>query len=190
MKINSFTLGQLQTNSYLLISKENNCIIIDPADDANFISERILINKLTPKLIIATHGHFDHILAAGELQKAFNIPFAINYKDLFLIKDVVKRANYWLKNEVIFFPPTPSIDLSKEKQITLDELMIEVIPTPGHTPGSISLYIKNENTLFTGDTYFKNANSRTDFAYSNKSHHKKSIEKIKELLGENIYSGH
>ena len=190
MKIDSFSLGQLHTNSYLLISKENNCIIIDPADDANFISERILINKLTPKLIIATHGHFDHILEAGELQKAFNIPFAINYKDLFLIKDVVKRANYWLKNEVIFFPPTPSIDLSKEKQITLDELMIEVIPTPGHTPGSISLYIKNENTLFTGDTYFKNANSRTDFAYSNKSHHKKSVEKIKKLNAYTILSGH
>ncbi len=72
----------------------------------------------------------------------------------------------------------------------LDEIKIEVIPTPGHTPGSISLYIKKEKTLFTGDTYFKNAYSRTDFAYSNKSHHKKSIEKIKELLGENIYSGH
>ena len=191
MKIICLRLGQLETNCYLIFNpKTNNCLIIDPADEANFISEKIISQKLIPRLIIATHGHFDHILAAGELQRTFQIPLAINYNDLFLLKNTLKSSQYWLGQEIFFLPPQPTIDLRREKTILLDKTKIQIIKTPGHTPGSICLYLPKAKTLFSGDTLFLREKARIDFTYSDKKEYQKSLAKLEKLLPLQLYPGH
>lgn len=180
MKYKCYCLGQLQTNTYLLFdenSLEN--AIIDPSDDANFIIEEILHNNLKPKYILATHGHFDHILAAWELQLAFDIPFYISKKDLFLVENMAKSAEYWLKTKIIEKPPGKILFLEDIKDFSLGENKIEFVYTPGHTPGSVCYFIKKEKFIFTGDTLFNNGIGRTDFKYSRPLDIQKSIKMIK-----------
>lgn len=192
MEIIALSVGELNANCYLVYNSINkNCIIIDPGDEGNFISEKILSLKLNPLLIIATHGHFDHILAVGELQEDFKIPFAINYKDLFLLKKSKNSASYWLNSEVITLPPSLSIDLEKEDNIVLEGLSLEIIKTPGHTPGSVCLYFPQEKLLFSGDTLFEQGTSRTDFSYSSEKDYKDSVSRLSKINPYSlVYPGH
>lgn len=189
MDIQTFRLGELQTNCYLAVTEDRQAIIIDPADEANFISERIIAQNIKPAAIVATHGHFDHIMAAWELQLAFNIPFFINKKDEKILKSMQKSAQYWLRRRIIEKPPE-KISYLKNK-IAFGKQKFEIISCPGHTPGGICLYNEKEKIVFTGDTLFADGIGRTDFLYSNKNALSKSIEKLKKLPSETtIYPGH
>jgi len=189
MRIECLIVGQLQTNCYLVwnqISKK--AIIIDPGDDADYILHKIQDLGLKPKLIIATHGHFDHVLAVTELKLAFQIPFLIHQADLFLIRRVSETAKYFtgLKADP-FLPPDRFI---KEKdQLKFGQEKLKVIETPGHTPGSICLYQKG--TLFSGDTLFASGTGRTDFSYASSEELKISLKKLFQLpLKTVVYPGH
>lgn len=192
MEIETFSLGELNANCYLAYDfNSKDCIIIDPGDEGNFISEKILSLKLNPLLIIATHGHFDHILAVGEIQENFKIPFAVNYKDLFLIKKSKNSASYWLNSEVITLPPFPSINLDKKSCFDFENFSFVIIKTPGHTPGSICIHFQKERLLFSGDTVFEQGRGRTDFSYSSKKDYKDSISRLSEIDPYTVvYPGH
>ncbi len=142
--------------------------------------------------IIATHGHFDHILAVFELQTAYRIPFCISRKDTFLVDRMKSSAQHFLKQKSDFFNPQIDIDLDTRKDILLSNLMFEIIPTPGHTPGSVCLYNKDMQALFSGDTLFaKGGVGRTDFEYCDKQALLHSINKLMRLPLETcIYCGH
>lgn len=192
MKIRLIVVGQLQTNCYLIIDKhKQEAIIIDPGDDADYISRVINDEKVKPSQIIATHGHFDHIMVAAELQLAYKIPFFIHKEDKFLIKRMNQSARYFTGiGEGI--PPKINGYLEKSENIILGRSRLKIIETPGHTPGSISLYNKNDNTLFVGDLLFAGGGvGRTDFSYSSSEELNKSINIILKLPGQTtIYSGH
>lgn len=176
MTIKQISLGQLKTNCYILY-KGTDGIIIDPADASDFISDEICRLNIKPHAIIATHGHFDHILAAGELQKIFSIPFYINKKDTFLLNEMNKSNQYWTKTKLEYHIPSEINELNENDEI----FDLKVITTPGHTPGSICLYLKNKKTLFSGDTLFKEAIGRYDFSYSSKGDIKNSLNKLFQL---------
>lgn len=189
MKILKYSLGQLQANCYFLINNQN-CLIIDPADEASFILEELQRQQLNLVGMLATHGHFDHVMAVGEIQKSFNIPLHIHKDDQFLIKRLDKTAEYFLGYKPIIlpikkiknFPPSPRLRWASK---------LKIIYTPGHTPGSCCFYFKEKNAIFTGDTLFKEGIGRTDFSYSSKDDLKKSLKKIFKLPKETIvYSGH
>lgn len=180
--IKTFVLGQLQTNSYFLISPQKNCYIIDPADDFVFLSDYINQNRLTPKGIILTHGHFDHCLAAMPLKMIFNIPIFAHSKDIFLLKQINKSSNYWTDQEYQIPPITKiDFDLSTVKTLTLDDQSLTILKTPGHTPGSISIHCPSDHLLFAGDVLFKNAIGRTDLSYSSSKQLNNSLKKIFKL---------
>lgn len=190
MKIETLILGQLATNCYLVYDeKTRETAIIDPADEGDFIIQKILDLKLKPKLILATHGHFDHLLGVTELKLAFNIPFFLHQADLFLLKRMEKTAKYFTGLKV---DPQPEVDkfLKEKDHLFLDGESLEVIETPGHTPGGVSLYKKD--VLFSGDTLFRGGVGRTDFSYASFSDLKKSIrEKLFKLPSETgVYPGH
>lgn len=190
MKILTLPVGQLQTNCYLLIDeKTEKVLIIDPGDDADYIQRIISDHSCTPIKIIATHGHFDHIMAITELKLAYNIPFLINKKDEFLVKNVQSSAKHFLGIQP---DPPPTIDKYLAKTVTFGNEKLEVIETPGHTPGSICLYHKKSNSLFTGDLLFSQGSvGRTDFSYSNTNHLQESLKNIFSLpLSIAIYPGH
>ena len=190
--IKTLVVGQLQTNCYLIIDKKvKKALIIDPGDDADYIIRILADEKVTPLKIIATHGHFDHILGVTELKLNFNIPFLINQKDLFLVKDMVKRTKYYLP-DVTPIPPNIDKFLVNDEVIDFGNNQIRIIETPGHTPGSICLYSAKQNILFSGDTIFAGGGvGRTDFSYSSSIDLQKSLKKIFKLPGiTTIYPGH
>jgi len=172
-------VGQLQTNCYLVSDRESkDTIIIDPGDDVDYIIQTISSNSLTPRIILATHGHFDHIMAAWEIQQIYKIPFWVNRLDLFLLDNMAKSANYFLKLKT-GPPPIVSQKLFDKKIFQFEKIKLTLLPSPGHTPGSFCFYLKSENILFSGDTIFAGGVvGRTDFSYSQKNDLKKSIEKI------------
>lgn len=131
MEIERFVVGALETNCYLVYNKaEKVGFLIDPGSSDGRIKDAIEKNGLRIKNTINTHGHFDH--TSGN--KAFGYPVLIHEDDGGSLKDG---------------------DIIKE-----DNIVFEVIHTPGHTPGSISLKLGNK--IFTGDTLFQESVGRTD----------------------------
>jgi len=189
MTIKKYSLGSLQANCYFLV-EENDLILIDPGDEASFILEEIQRKRLNLKAIFATHGHFDHIGAVGEIQKSFNVPFYINQKDLFLVKRLNETAEYFLGYNPYFLPPENIKELNN-KTFHVSRLMFSVIFTPGHTPGSVCFYFEKEKLIFTGDTLFKDGVGRTDFSYSSRKDLENSLKKIFSLPKKTaVYPGH
>lgn len=192
MEIRRLVVGQLQTNCYLSIDRNSRqCLIIDPGDDADYIMRVIADEKVEPERAIATHGHFDHIMAGTELQLAYNIPFAIHAKDEFLVKRMQESARYFTG---ITAGPPPKItsQLKQGQRLRLGKTSFAVIETPGHTPGSLTLYCEKEKVAFVGDLLFADGGvGRTDFSYSSHKKLESSIRKILKFPPETVLlSGH
>lgn len=193
LQVETLTLGQLETNCYIPWCKiTNECIIIDPADSAETITQTILDLQLKPLCIVFTHAHFDHVLGSLELKLNFNVPIFMHPKDNDLLKNAQKSAKYWLKHEV---DPVPNktLPISEGGNLQIGNSKLKIINTPGHTPGSISLFADEpQPLLFTGDTLFKNGVGRTDFEYSSPKSLEQSIKKLFETLPKNTvcYPGH
>jgi glyoxylase-like metal-dependent hydrolase (beta-lactamase superfamily II) len=188
----TFPVGQLVTNCYIVIDKHSlSSIIIDPGDDGDYITDLLVRQKLKPQMIIATHGHFDHIMAVAELQLNFNTPFYINKADEFLIKNMSHSAKHFLGIEA---GPIPIINgyLKDNESIKLGGKQWKIMLTAGHTPGSICLYEKEEEIAFVGDLIFAHGGiGRTDFSYSNRQKLDRSLCKLFRLPFETlIYPGH
>jgi len=201
MQIISFSLGELQANCYLLI-KDKECLLIDPADDANFLLEEITRRNLKLVGLLATHGHFDHIMAVGEIQLTYpEIPLYINLKDEFLLDRLQETAEYFLGHKIAIIKPK-KISAVPENELKIFRLAeasakranfkIKIILSPGHTPGSVCFYFADDKILFSGDLIFKDGIGRYDFSYSNKKQLFDSINLITKTIPEDviIYSGH
>ncbi len=167
----TLVVGQMRTNCYIADG-----VIIDPGDDAEYIMAHVQ----NPRMIIATHGHFDHVMAAYALQLAYNIPFYMHPDDFFLLRHMQSSAKHFLGLKTVDPPPQP----------TAIPRSIRFIHTPGHTPGSICLPLGN--SLVVGDTVFAGgAVGRTDFSYSDPIKLSDSLKKIRSHpKGTRILSGH
>ncbi|HCQ30923.1 TPA: hypothetical protein DIU27_00875 [Candidatus Collierbacteria bacterium] len=209
MEIICLKVGSMGTNCYLVSDeKTKEAIIIDPGEEGDFISTNILENKLIPKAILLTHGHFDHCLAALELKLNFNIPIYLHQEDLFLYQKAHKSSSFWSKhahNSIVIpakagihsidstFLPLP-IDhfLVDNEVISFGQSSLKVIHTPGHTPGSVCLY--SPGILLTGDTLFANGVGRTDLSYSSSTDLHQSLSHLRSEIQDQrstlIYPGH
>ncbi|MEO6508368.1 MAG: MBL fold metallo-hydrolase, partial [Patescibacteria group bacterium] len=146
--------------------------------------------------ILATHGHFDHVLAAGELQLSLEIlnqeqfPLYIFEEDMFLVNRLKETAQHFL-NHTPRTLPIKHFSYLKEGELIIGEFNFEVLHTPGHTPGSCCFYFPEETTIFTGDTVFKEAIGDYSHNYSNKVQLMSSVKRILDLdEGTIIYPGH
>jgi len=190
MDISKFIVGQLRANCYL-VKSGNDAIVIDSGDDGQFLSEKILAENLKIRAILATHGHFDHVLAAEELKMNFKAPFLISRKDEFILKKARKSAVYWTGVDLGLDPARVDKFLQKGDKIRFGKEYLEVIETPGHTPGSVCFYSKKNKVLFSGDTVFKDGFGRTDFSYSSQEKLIESVKKLSKLSGGIVvYPGH
>jgi len=193
MQILSFSLGEFQANCYLLI-KDNECLLIDPADEASFLLEEIARRNLNLVGMLATHGHFDHIMAVGEIQLTYpKIPLYISSKDKFLLDRLQATAEYFLGRQLIITAPKLVRSVNRRDVINhVSTYEIEIIYVPGHTPGSVCFYLPKDRILFTGDLIFKDGIGRYDFSYSNKKQLFNSIKQIIKSIPDDvvIYPGH
>lgn len=190
--VETLVVGQLDTNSYLLYdSNTRKCFIIDPGDDAGFIINKIKDLDLKPEAVLATHGHFDHVLGATELKLAFKIPFFMNKKDAAILKRADTTAKYFLNFNT---DPPAQVDrfLKNGESLKLAKHKLKVMETPGHTQGSICFYMKKQALVFVGDLLFAQAShGRTDLEGGDIKKLKQSIKKILSLPKDTIiYSGH
>jgi glyoxylase-like metal-dependent hydrolase (beta-lactamase superfamily II) len=188
--IETLNLGELGTNCYLAWDDESEeGIIIDPADEGDFISLKITELGLNPQAIILTHGHFDHVLGLLEVKLNFKIPVYLHPADLPLFRTARSSARHWLKKDP---GPIPPVDrqLKDGQKISFGKQIFEVIWTPGHTKGSIAL-TNGLSVVFTGDTLFNGSVGRTDFSYSDPKELRSSVKRILALPGWcKIYPGH
>lgn len=191
MGIEKLIVGQLQTNCYLVWDQSSReAILIDPGDDAELIANRARDLDLNPILIVATHGHFDHLLAANELKWAWGVSLALHKKDAFLVRRLRSSTRHWTGQES---GPAPEIErfLKESDLVSFGQKSLSILETPGHTPGGISLYDREEGRLFSGDTLFKRGFGRTDFEYASTADLENSLQKLFKLPPETIvYPGH
>lgn len=189
MNVERFPLGTMEANCYL-VDDGHDCLLIDPADSADFILEILSRKKLKLIGMLATHGHFDHIMAVGEIQLSYDVPFYIHEKDLFLVNRLNETAKYFLGFNPHVLNPK-SVEFLKKGKMKIGNFKFEIIETPGHTPGGCCFYFHDDKILFTGDTLFKDGIGRHDFSYSSKVDLDKSLQKIFKLPEETmVYSGH
>ena len=154
MVINRLVVGPLQSNCYIVTTKNKDTFIIDPGDDADTIRQFIKDQKLKVHFIINTHSHVDHIRANCEL----GYPIYIHELDAPALENPSKNYSTMLLGG--FKACQVAKKLRDGEGIKIDDLDIEIMHTPGHSAGGICL--KVDQVVFTGDTLFKDGVGRTD----------------------------
>lgn len=152
-------VGGLETNCYLVFDEETrDCAIVDPGAEAEKIYPVVAEEELHPVLILNTHGHVDHIGANRDMKDHFNVPLLIHSAD----RDLASKMQHL---ELSLFlgaqdSPPPDRLLADGDSVAIGRGALEVLHTPGHTPGSICL--RGTGFLLSGDTLFFEGVGRTD----------------------------
>ena len=178
-----------EENTYVLCDvASRECIIIDPGATSHEVITYVDREGLTVKLILATHAHVDHVVSAPMLAERFGSRFLVNKADSGLLSTVAEQATmfgYPFKGEIKadgFFEEGSVFELGTHS--------LEVLHTPGHTPGSSCLLVNN-GMLFTGDTLFAGSIGRTDFPGGSPSQMASSLRRLISLPeATTIYPGH
>lgn len=154
-------VGPLQCNCSILGDEASReAIVVDPGGDISRIMAVVEKHGLTIKQILITHAHIDHIAGAARLKRLTGAPVLYNQNDLPLVKMMDEQAG-WLgipTPEV----PAPDDTLDDGKIISIAGLSGSILHTPGHTEGSVCLYLPKESLLLAGDTLFAGSIGRTD----------------------------
>ena len=176
MILDTLPTGPLEVNCYIIgCEKTRKAAVIDPGGDAEKILERLKQHELDLVTIINTHGHFDHIGGNRELMEATSAELLIHQDDRQLLDYAQEHAAaYGLQTEA---SPSPTRELGGDEKLSVGELSLQVIHTPGHSPGGICLYV--DDCLLVGDTLFAGSIGRTDLPGGD---HQLLIAGIKEKL--------
>ena len=160
-------------------------IVVDPGDDLTEIQAILDRHQLHVTAIVITHAHIDHIGGAEKLKASTGAPVYMNENDRFLSGNLAMQAA-WLG---VRTPLDPGIDVAAHDgdKIVLAQTTFHVLHTPGHTPGSIGLWIPAEKKLVAGDTLFRDSIGRTDLPGGNFKQELTSIrDKLLTLPDESI----
>ena len=176
MKIDRLVVGALSANCYIIRLDRLN-VVIDPGAEPEKIIEHFDRIDFKPDLILNTHGHFDHIGAVPGLLNQYDINFYIDPADKEIIIDPVKNGSSIFGENNLSLTTYNLIDPDTTGYFIKNG--IEIIKTPGHSPGSIVLKI--EKILFTGDLLFRGSIGRTDLEGGNIYDMKQSLLKIKDM---------
>ena len=176
----------MDNNTYLLI-KNKNVLVIDPSFAYDEIINQITMNNFCIKAIILTHSHFDHTFCCYELTNLFKCPVFLNKLDSIVYSrydcgDLMNKPVNKFDKYIKFF--------SNKKIKVSEDFVLDIIITPGHTPGSV--VYKFKNYFFTGDTLFYDGIGRTDFPCGNEQDMQKSLNNLCKLLIDNdfVLPGH
>jgi hydroxyacylglutathione hydrolase len=194
LTIKSFEFSPIQENTYVVYNEFNNCMILDPgcydALEQEELFKFIAQNKLTPKLLVNTHCHLDHVFGNKAVAEKYNLTLHLHKKE-----EVVLA--YAPTSGLMYGMPFDNysgdfIFIDETQKLKLDEEHFDIFFTPGHSPGSLSFYNKANNLVLSGDVLFKNSVGRSDLPGGN---HEVLIASIKAkllVLPDNtvVYSGH
>ena len=181
MLIKTLPVGQLETNCYV-VTNENTleCVVIDPGDESNTILDYLEDNHLKCQAILLTHGHFDHVGAVDAVAEETGAKVYLNPLDT-----ASGSGGYHFPYSL----PADGVAYGDGDELDLAGLHFDVIGTPGHTKGGVTL--RCENALFTGDTLFKGSCGRTDLPGGDMDEQLQSLKKLCSLEGDyEVYPGH
>lgn len=162
LKILTFQFNPFSENCSLAYDETGDAVIIDPGfyneKEASALYSKIAEKGLKPKMILLTHGHFDHIFGVKECADKYGIPVYMNQEDNYVIQHNFS-SRFGLKEPDSSFTTEP---LEDEQIIRFGNTEFKVITTPGHTSGGVCFYDEKDKALFSGDTLFAGAIGRTD----------------------------
>lgn len=176
--VQTLCLGDLHTNCYVIQDRQSSrCCLIDPAENAEYILSYLKKAGLTLDTILLTHGHFDHVGAVREIAADTDCKVYISEQDLALPSMLTGGPLYYTHTykdgDHLHFPG----------------LDIDVVHTPGHTPGSVCLLV--EDSMFSGDTLFARTCGRTDLPGSDPAAMIKSLYRLAEMKTDyRVFPGH
>lgn len=191
IRIKTCVLGSVSTNCYLVYNENTReGAVIDPADNASYILNKCSELGLTLTAVLLTHGHFDHILAVPDVQRAFRAKiYAYEAEDAMLVNTKLNMSGGFRGPETSFHA---DVLLHDGEELELLGARWKVMFTPGHTAGSCCYYLPEEGVLFAGDTLFRGSYGRTDLPTGNTIRIVGSIvDKLFELPDDTmVYTGH
>ena len=193
MKIIPFTYDaydDLISNTYLVIDNKNQCVVIDPGCAYQGVVNYVKKNNLTPKAILLTHGHFDHMRGIDIFEKEFLVPLYVGFLDLDNLQDISLNCSKDFENGPVIIK-TLGLGVNENDIIDVLEEKIYILETPFHTRGSLCFYLKDSKALFSGDTLFKRGIGRTDLKGGNPRDVYPSLKKVFALPEDTkVYPGH
>lgn len=158
--VRTLVVGPLQTNCYLVSCEETReALVVDPGGDAQRILRAVKDGGLAVRLIVDTHAHFDHVAGNQAIHQATGAPIAIHRLDA---QDLTQPVS--LFGLSFGGPASPPADrlLEDGEEIAVGQERLQVLLTPGHTPGGISLYDASAPLVLSGDALFCQGIGRTD----------------------------
>ena len=187
METVSLPVGPLQVNSYVLWNSNHDGLIVDPGAEPDKILACVRQHGVRPTAILLTHGHVDHIGAVPHIAAAFDIPVILHRADHPLYGSPSNALPPWL-------PPVeglPQAVATEENRID-GAWALSILPTPGHTPGSVSYYFPGDACAFSGDALFSGSIGRTDLPGGDHEQLRSSL--LRELMAlppqTRVYPGH
>lgn len=190
-RIKTYVLGGISTNCYLVFREgEKAAVIIDPADNADYLKSKCREFGVEPVAVLLTHAHFDHMMAADDIRKTYGCKLYVHMDDERMLNDSSLNLSGTMGTEQVSI----SADYLLRDGEVLHFLNLEwkVMATPGHTAGSVCYYLPEEEVLFSGDTMFAESLGRTDLPTGSMSAIVRSIsEKLLVLPDDTmVYPGH
>lgn len=192
--VQQFTFNPVQENTYLLCHQNGKAILIDPG--CYYVAEQDLLkkfindNNLTITQLVNTHCHLDHVFGNKWAAETFNLELYIHPLEEKLLEYAPTSGLQW---GLSFENYNGKLNfLNEGDKLMLEDEVIEILHTPGHSPGSISFYNKNHNVLISGDVLFKESIGRTDLPLGDYDTLIKSIQEKLFVLPDvtRVYSGH
>lgn len=182
MKISSLQVGPIGTNCYLLCDeKAAVCAVIDPGGDAHRIAAAVESTGCQPCAILLTHGHYDHTGGVSDLRKRWEIPVYLNHRDVYP-NDLQAQQLFPVLSGTVQ-------DYDEGDHVSVGGLTVEVLATPGHSEGSVTLQCGD--VLFCGDTLFAGSCGRTDFVGGSYEKMMQSLKRLGALSGDRqVLPGH
>lgn len=192
--IQTFTFNGFQENTYV-IDDGKNCVIIDPGcyekHEVNALFSHIESNHLTPQAVLLTHGHIDHVLGCYEVLKKYDVDFYLHSEDIVTLDSVANYADMY-GFPAYTAPKKPTHLLKGGEQLSFGNIHFEVKFAPGHAPGHVVYYNKEEQYVINGDVLFQGSFGRTDLPGGDMETLKKTIHEIMFVLPDatKVYCGH
>ena len=167
INIKTFAFNLLQENTYVVSDDTLECVIIDCGayydDERRAITDYISSQGLKPVRLLATHGHWDHNLGIDTIYQAYGLRVEAAKEDDFIISDIPHNFQSIIGAPLRREYPAVGRFFTPDEVIRFGNHSLQVLKTPGHSPGSVVFYCAEERTAFTGDTLFRMSVGRTDF---------------------------
>ncbi len=181
-------IGIMQSNCYIVYDDEtHDGVIVDAGGDTVPLLREIEKRGVQVRYILNTHGHFDHI-AGNAYLASLGVPYAIHPADRELLLE--GGGATWFGLPYVPAPP-PTVELTDGLTLEIGHLHIQVVHTPGHTPGSVCLYIPEEAAMLTGDTLFAGGVGRVDLPGGDARAFGESLKRLMGFPPETrLYPGH